>query len=85
MTDEGRSSPALDYATPVSTRAFSGARLVIGLVATVFLSIGVGIMTMGVLLANRFQQDSASMIAVGMGLVVAGSGLVGSYFFARTK
>ena len=84
MTDRSQPS-ALDYATPVAVRAFSVPRLAIGLVATVFVAIGVGILTMGVLIANRFQDNSASMIAVGLGFVVVGAGIVGTYFFARTS
>ncbi len=58
-------------------------QLITCIAATIFVSAGSGLITFGALTANRFRDEEAAFVAVGIALIVMGMGVVASWLFVK--
>ena len=73
----------LDYAPPMR-RPGRTRDLWLGIVISLFMSVGVGCLSFGLLIAvGRIRDDEAGIAAVGAALIVAALCLTGLVFFLR--
>ena len=77
--------PPLDYATPVRVGPISGVKFSIALASSFLIAVGVGLVSNGWLIAERIRESTAHIIAAGLVFLIMGSGIIGSYFFARMR
>lgn len=73
--------PSLEYAMPVGrSRAL---RLTIGIIASAFFAFGFGMIAAGLMMGWHNEREAAPFLAVGVGCVVFGVGVIGTAWYAR--
>lgn len=88
-TGPAESGPtSLDYATPVRDRRWSGStrELWLGIMASVFVSSGFGLLLFGALMGLGWRDDHAGPVAVGAAFIgLGGSFIAMLVWFRRTE